>query len=173
MIMQEVMVRVTNCAKIDLFEQLVSQYVRVFHPQTEVNFTVVFVSKDEWVDVSGTNSALITQVQTFAERMLFKVNASHWFGDGATVQGVIGLPITMNSTTFYDTWYQQVVRAYPDITIGAIAFVPIDRVDVVYPVCALKITWDEQKHQTVMANTMLFDAEQFCERVAVSIYNGM
>lgn len=170
--MQEVMVRVSNCAKIDLFEQLVYQYVRVFHPNTDVKFTVVFVG-DEWVDVSGADSAIITQVQTFAERMLFKVNASHWFGDGATIQGVIGLPITMNSTTFYDMWYQQIVRAYPEITVGAIAFVPIDRVDVVYPVCALKITWDENKHRTVMANTMLFDAEQFCERVAVSIYNGM
>lgn len=171
--MREVTVFVNNCGKIELFEQLVSQYVHVFHPSSEVRFNVTFTGNDEWVDVMATDVVVNAPIQQFAERIMHKVGFTHWFGDGATVQGVIGLPITMNSTTFYDTWYQQVVRAYPDITIGAIAFVPIDRVDVVYPVCALKITWDEQKHQTVMANTMLFDAEQFCERVAISIYNGM
>jgi hypothetical protein len=171
--MREVIVFVNNCGKLELFEQLVSQYVRVFHPSSEVKFNVTFTGNDEWVDVMATDVVVNAPIQQFAERIMHKVGFTHWFGDGATVQGVIGLPITMNSTTFYDTWYQQVVRAYPDITIGAIAFVPIDRVDVVYPVCALKITWDEDKSRTVIANSMLFDAEQFCERVAVSIYNGM
>lgn len=170
-----------SSGKMGLLTQLVSEYVRIFHSKYEVEFkivpcnpsvvlftveiAVVHSPSDLDANVRGLLNGFIVDT---VRKLVNEPNA----GKNVTVEGVIGLPDGTNTSAFYDAWFQHVVTAYPELTVGAIVFVALDVSKMSPPFAMLRAFYDENPaHEPTTFQT--YEIRDFCVQTATSVYNRM